>query len=281
MADRRQALEARLDEVFSRFSGDFALYVKKLETGEVIERRADEVFPTASTIKVFILLELMRRVHRGDFRLDEHIEIRAEQQVGGSGVLKELSAGLSMTLRDVATLMIVLSDNTATNVLIDLLGLDAINATIAGFGLKETRLLNRVDFERIGGDVNKFAVTTAREFARALEQVADRTFLDRAACDIIIDIMERQQYLDLLPRYLPYNPYARDLKIAQELRIANKTGFFMGVRCDTAIMFLPGSTLVVAALTKNGRDLGFQAENENAAAIGQVGRAVYDYFTSA
>jgi beta-lactamase class A len=278
MSDRRQALGARLDELSAGFSGDFALYVRKLETGETIERRADETFPTASTIKVFILLELMRRVHRGDFRLDEHISIRTEQLVGGSGVLKELSGGLSMTLRDVATLMIVLSDNTATNVLIDLLGLDAINDTIKGFGLATTRLVNRVDFDRIGGDVNKFAVTTAREFGRALEQVASGTFLDRASCDIVIDIMQRQQYLDLLPRYLPYNPYARDLKLHQDLCIANKTGFFLGVRCDTAIIFAPGTTLIAIALSKNGKDLGFQPENENAVLLGNVGRALYDYF---
>jgi beta-lactamase class A len=278
MSDRRQALEARLDELSTNFSGDFALYAKNLEGGETIERRADETFPTASTIKVFILLELMRRVHRGDFRLDQHVPILAGQQVGGSGVLKELSAGLSLSLRDVATLMIVLSDNTATNVLIDLLGLNAINETIKGFGLTTTRLVNRVDFERIGDDVNKFAVTTAREFGRALEQVANGTFLDRASCDIIIDIMERQQYLDLLPRYLPYNPYARDLRLTQDLRIANKTGFFLGVRCDAAIIFLPAATLVAVALTRNGKDLGFQPENENTVMLGHVGRVLYDYF---
>jgi beta-lactamase class A len=278
MGNRRQALEARLDELSVGFSGDFAVYAKNLETAETIERRADETFPTASIIKVFILLELMRRVHLGDFKLDQQVPILAAQQVGGSGVLKELSAGLSMTLRDVATLMIVLSDNTATNVLIDLLGLEEINGTITGLGLTTTRLFNRIDFERIGGDVNKLAVTTAREFGHALEQVARGSFLDRASCDIVIDIMGRQQYLDLLPRYLPYNPYARDLNVTQELRIANKTGFFMGVRCDSAIIFLPGATLVVTALTKNGADQSFQTENENAILLGQVGHALFSYF---
>jgi beta-lactamase class A len=278
MGNRRQALEARLDELSVGFSGDFAVYAKNLETAETIERRADETFPTASIIKVFILLELMRRVHLGDFKLDQQVPILAAQQVCGSGVLKELSAGLSMTLRDVATLMIVLSDNTATNVLIDLLGLEEINGTITGLGLTTTRLFNRIDFERIGGDVNKLAVTTAREFGHALEQVARGSFLDRASCDIVIDIMGRQQYLDLLPRYLPYNPYARDLNVTQELRIANKTGFFMGVRCDSAIIFLPGTTLVVTALTKNGADQSFQTENENAILLGQVGHALFSYF---
>ena len=278
MSDRRQALEARLDVLSAGFSGAFALYAKNLGTGETIERRADETFPTASTIKVFVLLELMRRVQQGAFKLDQPVPILAAQQVGGSGVLKDLSAGLSMSLRDVAMLMIVLSDNTATNVLIDLLGLEAINATIAGMGLQTTRLFNRVDFEKIGGDVTKFAVTTAREFGSALEQVANGTFVDRNACDTVLEIMQRQQYLDLLPRYLPYNPYARDLGLTQDLQIANKTGFFLGVRCDTAVIAFGDVKLVVAALTKDGKDLGFNAENENAVLLGRAGLALYQHF---
>ncbi len=278
MSDRRQALEARLDALSAGFSGAFALYVKNLDTGETIERRADETFPTASTIKVFVLLELMHRVQKGAFRLDQEVPILAAQQVGGSGVLKDLGAGLSMSLRDVATLMIVLSDNTATNVLIDLLGLEAINNTIAGMGLRTTRLLNRVDFEKVGSDVSKFGVTTAREFGNALEQVANGTFVNTGACETVLDIMQRQQYLDLLPRYLPYNPYARDLGLAQDLRIANKTGFFVGVRCDTAVITFGDVKLVVAALTKDGKDLGFNVENENAVLLGHAGRTLYEYF---
>lgn len=279
MSDRRQALEARLDALSTGFSGAFALYAKNLGTGETIERRADETFPTASTIKVFVLLELMRRIQQGAFKLDQQVPILAAQQVGGSGILKDLSVGLSMSLGDVAVLMIVLSDNTATNVLIDLLGLEAINNTIAEMGLQTTRLFNRVDFERIGSDVTEFAVTTAREFGSALEQVANGTFVDRDTCDTVLNIMQRQQYLDLLPRYLPYNPYARDLGLTQDLLIANKTGFFLGVRCDTAVIAFGNVKLVVAALTKDGKDLGFSAENENAVLLGRAGLALYEYFT--
>jgi beta-lactamase class A len=279
MSERRKELEVHLDELGDGFSGEFAIYAKDLTTGEIIERGADEIFPTASCIKFFILLELMRRVHQGELELDQTVPIMATQQVGGSGVLKELRAGLEMCLRDLATLMIILSDNTATNVLIDLLGLEAINRTIAGLGLESTRLFNRIDFERIGSDISRVAVTTAREFGRALELVANGAFLDRTSCNVVIDIMERQQYCDLLPRYLPYNPYARELKVPQSLRIANKTGFFMGVRCDTAILFLPQTTLVVAALTKNSSDRGFGAENENAILLGRSGLALYNYFS--
>jgi hypothetical protein len=106
--------------------------------------------PTASCIKLFILLVLMRRIAAGDLTLEQRIPVLAGQQVGGSGVLKDLSAGIELPLRDVATLMIVLSDNTATNMLVDLLGLAAVNQTIRDLGLPDTTLFDRVDFHAIG-----------------------------------------------------------------------------------------------------------------------------------
>ena len=278
MTERRRELDRLLEKLTGSCGGALALYVKTLGTGEVVARDADAIFPTASCIKVFILLELMRRVAAGEFALQQTIPVLPEQQVGGSGVLKDLTAGTMLPLRDVATLMIVLSDNTATNMLIDLLSLAAINATIRSLGLQHTRLIGKVDFEAIGSDATRFSVSTAREFAQALEQVALGTFVNRSACDTIIGIMERQQYLDLLPRYLPYNPYARELKLPQDLRVANKTGFFSGVRCDTALLFLPRSTLVAAALTKGCPDQNFSAENEAAVFLGHIGRTIYDYF---
>jgi beta-lactamase class A len=280
MANQRDRLELQLDQLVEHFSGELSLYVKNLTSGEIIERNADRVVPTASCIKIFILLELMRRVANGELTLQQTIPVLAEQQVGGSGVLKDLTAGLQLSLRDVATLMITLSDNTATNMLINLLGIEAINNMIRGLGLLHTSLFNKVDFTSIGSDVRRFAVSTAREFAGALEQIARGTFVSDAVCSTIIDIMARQQYLDLLPRYLPYNPYATELKLECKLRLANKTGFFTGVRCDTGMLFLPRSTLVVAAFSNGSRDVGFSPDNEGAVFLGHIGRTIYDYFAS-
>jgi beta-lactamase class A len=280
MGERRRALDEELDRLIAEFTGELSLYAKDAATGEIIERRSDEVVPTASCIKVFILMELMRRVTAGDFALQQAIPMLPEQQVGGSGVLKDLTAGIQLPLRDVATLMIVLSDNTATNMLIDLLGLTAINDMIRSLGLTQTTLINRVDFAAIDGEISRFAVSTAREFATALEQVAQGTFVSRAACDTIIDIMERQQYLDLLPRLLPFSPYARELNLPRNLRIANKTGFFPGVRCDTALLMLPHRTFIVTAFTNGSRDAGFTPDNEGAVVLGHIGRTVFDYFTA-
>ena len=155
MPDRKQHLEQHLDGLIGEFSGQVALYVRELGSDETISRNPDEVFPTASCIKLFVLMELMRRVERGELSLRQKVPVLARQQVGGSGILKDLSAGIDLPLRDVGTLMIVLSDNTATNMLVDLLGLDAINQTIRGLGLARTAMLNKVDFDAIGNDVSR------------------------------------------------------------------------------------------------------------------------------
>jgi len=281
MEESKAALERRLDQLIAAFSGEVALYVRDLRSPEVIARKQDEVFPTASTIKLFILMELLRRVGLGEFALEQKIPVLARQQVGGSGILKDMSAGIGLPLRDVGLLMIVLSDNTATNMLIDLLGLDAINATIRALGLQHTRLLNRVDFEAIGDEVTRFGVGTVREFGQALELLATGAFVSRDASDTILGIKERQQYLDLLPRYLPYNPYARELHAPQRLRIANKTGFFMGVRCDAALLFLPATTLIAVVFTKGGKDFSFNPDNEGAVLLGHIGEAIYRHFAQA
>lgn len=278
MQESKAALEQRLDQLIAGFSGQTALYAHDLGSGEVIVRNQDEVFPTASTIKLFILMELIRRIELGEFTLQQKIPVMARQQVGGSGILKDLSVGIELPLHDVGLLMIVLSDNTATNMLIDLLGLDAINRTIRSLGLQHTTLVNRVDFEAIGDDVTRFGVGTVREFGQALELLATGAFVSRHASDTIISIMERQQYLDLLPRYLPCNPYARELHAPQTLRVANKTGFFMGVRCDAALLFLPATTLVAVAFTKSGKDLSFNPDNESAVLLGRIGEAIYRHF---
>jgi beta-lactamase class A len=280
MRQSEAAVERKLDELIAGFSGQVALYVRDLGSGETIARNQDDVFPTASTIKLFILMELIRRVEIGEFGLQQKIPVLACQQVGGSGILKDLSAGIELPLRDVGLLMIVLSDNTATNMLIDLLGLAAINQTIRGLGLSRTTLFNRVDFEAVGDDVTRFAAGTVREFGQALELLTTGAFVSRSACDTIIGIMERQQYLDLLPRYLPYNPYARELHAAQALRIANKTGFFMGIRCDAALLFLPHTTLAAVVFTKDGKDLSFNPDNEGAVLLGRIGEALYGHFSA-
>ncbi len=271
---------ASLEDLAAGFNGRVGVFAKDLSTGATLALDPDGVYPTASCIKVFILMELVRRVAAGDLTLEQRLPVRADQQVGGSGVLKELSAGIELPLRDLAMLMTVLSDNTATNMLIDLLGLEAITGSIAGLGLTATRLHRRIEFSEIGRDIGRFAESTPREFAAALEKIARGTWVSPAACARILDMMGRQQYVDLLPRYLTFTPYARAKAEGRTdvLRIANKTGFAGGVRCDTAILLWPHTTVVAVAFANEAADRSLAPEAEPARLLGRVGQVIADRF---
>ena len=145
-----------LDEVqvlLAGFSGTVGLWARSFDSGEEIAWQPLETFPAASTIKVPILCEVFRQAGEGRFTLADARTLKTDDQVGGSGILKDLTAGLALTVKDLATLMIVISDNTATNMLIDLVGLDAVNASCERLGLSGTRLEFRVQRAPEGASV--------------------------------------------------------------------------------------------------------------------------------
>ena len=173
---------AAIEQELAAFAGTGAVYARNFATGEEVGVGADTTQATASTIKVPILVELFRQVEAGRISLDTPLTSTADNFAPGSGVLRDLSLGITLRAEDVATLMIVVSDNTATNMLIDALGLHAINATMAEFGCPETRLVNRIHFPTIGDDAKNLAVTTPRSLARLMELIATDAILTPASC---------------------------------------------------------------------------------------------------
>jgi beta-lactamase class A len=268
------AIHERIEELGRNFSGELAVAATNLATGEHVFVGADTVYATASTIKVPILVEVYRQEREGALALDERLELRAEERVGGSGILKELGGGLNPTIEDAATLMIVLSDNTATNMLIDRVGgVGAVNRTMRTLGLESVVLHNRIDFEVIAPDIRLFAEASARDLARLVELLVRGQVVDADASAAMLGIMRRQQYLDQVPRYLDFNPYARELGIETPMEVACKTGFFTGTRVDMGAVFLPaGVTFCYCVTSQAGADASFAPENEGAVANGLVGR---------
>ncbi|MBK3662780.1 serine hydrolase [Bradyrhizobium diazoefficiens] len=236
--------------------------------------RAEKSTPTASCIKLQILIALLSEVEKGNQSLDQTISVKSSDLVGESGVLKHLSPGITMPLRDVATLMIILSDNSATNIVVDLIGLDTINRVIAETNLSSTRLVNRLDFEKIGDDPTKFAVSAANDFLTTLIAIAKGQLISVRASQTIYEIMSRQHYLDLLPRKLPYNPYARDRGTELELAVAGKTGFFSGFRGDAVIVERLGVKVAMTAFA-TGADPSFRTDNAVARFMGELGEALF------
>jgi len=277
----RAELDRRIAALQRGFQGQLGLAATNLATGEQVLVNADQLFPTASVIKVSVLAELFAQAEEGRLMLDERLQMQASHIVGGSGVLRELLPGLQPTLTDLAMLMVVLSDNTATNMLIDRLGgCDVINRRVQGeYGFASVALHNRVDFEKIGSDVRRFAEATPADLARFMERLAREELVSASASRKMLRIMSRQQYLDQVPRYLKVNPYARELNVQPDVGAALKTGFFPGTRVDAGVLTLPNDVKIAYCVAAHGSpDLTIAPESAPAIVNGLLGKLLVEYW---
>jgi len=259
------ALHAKLNTEISRVadqvSGVCGYAIKDLTTGESFERNADLVFPTCSSIKVAVLAELMRQAQEGRVKLEEEHTIHRSETVAGDPILYMLGDGtVTMTWRDLATFMVVLSDNSATNMLIDQLGMDNINAEIARLGLTQTHLRRRMidlDAARRGNE----NVSTPRELSALLEELWSGGPLDA-------DHTKEYFRLLSLPKDSLFNK-----ALPETVPIADKPGALEAVRCDTGIIKIPGHPFVMTVMTTY-----LSSEREGEESIEKIARLVYDYF---
>ena len=273
-----EALSAAIEREAAQFPGDFGMFARNLATGESVGYRPDAVMPTASVIKICVLCELYRQAEAGEIDLLTRQEITADDSWGGSGVLKEFVPGLMPTLLDLARMMIVVSDNVATGMLVRRLGKERVNATMRAWGLSETELVWRMTE---GASIRDYAVSTPRELATLLALIATDAVLTPESCAAIRDHLARQQYLDQIPRYLPYNPYASYLGESSPVTVANKTGFYTGVRADAAIVTAGATAFVIATMTEGSDDPLFHPEHEGMVLNGRVARLVFDEWCAA
>lgn len=204
-------------------TGRFACQVVDLTSDETAGWQADVVRPAASVVKVPILIELHARAEAGDVRLDERTPLRAADKVGGAGVLLELHEGLEVTWRDLGVLMTVVSDNTASNMLIDRLGFDRINARMGDIGMADSVLGRKFMVDPNALHAKNF--TTARDMATCLARLYRGELLGSDATAEVMGILKRQQYREKIPLLLPEN-----------LEVAHKTGEISHTRHDVAIV---------------------------------------------
>jgi beta-lactamase class A len=217
----------------------------------------------------------------GKLRLDERLEMTAGDQVGGSGVLWRLDPGLQLTIYDLCTLMIIKSDNTATNMLTDRVGgVDVINWRMQNtHDLRDTTYHSRVDFAKIGDDVRRFAESTPADLLQLMTLLARGEVVSPKASREMLAILGRQQYLDQFPRYLNFNPYAEEIGLPLTMRVQNKTGFFPGTGVDIGVITLPEDVVIAYAVSAHeSRDHSMAAETEWAVTNGLVGRALIAYW---
>lgn len=254
----------RLDTLIARLPGTYTVYAKNLSSGKVIAHDERAVLPSASLIKVPILAELYRRAEEEGLRLDETLTMRQEDQVPGSGVLQDLTPGTPYLLRDLATLMITVSDNTATNLLIDFLGIDAVNAVIRRLGLMQTALERRL--ERVPVERPRLNRTTAYDMTRLMELIAQGHCVSLHVSRRMANVLERCQAPCSLAPGMPEPSLVGE---QPKVRTAHKTGSLSDARHDSGLVYSPFGVLAVTIMSHGAPESDLQKH------IDRIGRLVY------
>jgi beta-lactamase class A len=271
-----QRLQASIERTTRSVNATWGVYVKSLETGEEIALGADRQMETMSTIKIPLMIEAFEQVKAGKFKLtDKYTFVQADSQPG-TGTIQRLDPGAVMTVKDLITMMIIVSDNTATEVLYRMVGgPDAVNRRMDALGLKNTRAMNvpsawfpalrampsAEQFYRDGK--SPFGLSTPREMGRLLEMMERGTLVDKSTSEAMLRIMRGQLYRTRIPRYVT------------GFTIPHKTGDFLPyVGDDVGMLEASGKTIIISIFTGNHFGSGEALEN----AIGLVARDVADYF---
>ena len=271
-----QRLDASLQRTARSINATWGIYVKSLETGEEIAVDADRRMETMSTIKIPLMVEVFEQIKAGKFKLaDKYTFVEADSQPG-TGTIQRLDPGAVMTVKDLITMMIVVSDNTATEVLYRMVGgPEVVNARLDALGLKNTRAMNvpskwfpalraaptTEQFYREGQ--HPFGFSTPREMGRLLEMMERGTLVDKPSSDLMLRIMRGQLYRTRIPRYVT------------GYTIPHKTGDFLPyVGDDVGMLEAPGKTIIISVFTGNHFGSGEALEN----AIGLVAKEAADYF---
>jgi len=263
----------KLTALLERHPGEVAVAVKDLRDGETFAYRADEPMPTASLIKLPIMVEAYRQAAAGQLSLAAPVVLRYEDKVPGSGILTaHFSAGASFPLRDAIRMMIAWSDNTATNLVVDRVGIASTSRLMKELGCPETQLHSKVfrrDTSIAPERSRQFGLgsTTANEMIRLLEKLHRRELVDAAASDSMLEHLRACQDSTTLPSGVPAT-----------VRVAHKTGAVTGVRTDAGLLELPGRSIAICVLTRKNRREPGAAGDPGERLCGEIARVVYEQF---
>ena len=266
-------LESRLMPLIEAHKGKVALAVQHLDTGESFRYRAAEVMPTASLIKFPVMIEAYRQAAAKQIDLDATISLKKSDKVPGSGVLTyHFSDGATFKLRDAVRLMIAFSDNTATNLVLDAIGIGATAASMEKLGYPNTKIHAKV-FRRetsVFPERSKqfgLGSTTADEMIRLCAAVYRKQVVSPAACEEMLGHLRACEDKDKFPRFLP-----------PQTKVAFKTGSLEETRTAAGIIECPGGPVAVCVLSCENQDRRWVPDNAGNRLCAEVARAVYDHF---
>jgi beta-lactamase class A len=270
-------LKAGIERTTNSVKATWGIYIKSIETGEEIAIDADRQMDTMSVIKIPLMVEVFEQIKAGKFALSDRYTVAAEDMRPGTGVIRSLDPGAVVTIKDLITLMIIVSDNTATDLLYNKVGgVDAVNRRMDAMGLKMTRAPGPASdwfaalraapsaeaFHRAAK--TPFGLSTPHEIGMLLEQMGRKTLVSQAASEQMLQIMSGQLYRSRIPRYIT------------GYRIPHKTGDFLPyIANDVGLLMADGRTIVISVFTANHFGSGDRIEE----AIGDISRQVAEYFS--
>ena len=269
------SLDSKLLPMVRAHQGQVAVAVKNLKSGVTFEYRSTAPMPTASLIKFPIMVEAYRQSQSGRLNLQKMVELKAEDKVPGSGILTtHFSPGMSLPVRDAIQLMIAFSDNTATNLVIDQIGLPATTDTMTRLGCPNTKLHAKVykpETSLAPDRSQQFGLgsTTASDMLKLLESLHRRELVSAAASEAML-----AHLLTCEDR----EKFAADLPSGSKL--AHKTGSVGAVRTDAGLLETPNGTIALCVLTSHNKDQRWVPENAGNVLCANIARAAYDYFNS-
>jgi len=270
-------LESSLLNASNAYSGHCTWALFDLTSHTSLNHDSDDVMPTASLIKVPVLVALYSAVASGRFALDDRVTYGPEHRCLGSGVLSKLAPGVEMCVRDAAVLMMTISDNSATNMCIDLVGLAEVDRTMRALGLKRTTLFLRLGDRSAGLDARKMSVSTAAEMTRLMTLIAEHECVSPEASEDMLRIMRRSDYRHELSLELAWNEMNMLGDDPNAAWVAEKGGSFLnGVRTGAAVFKGPRGSFVMSAFCEGGTGPGAGRSSEGNRTLGRLGKIAWD-----
>ena len=260
------SLRRTLDAIAAAHHGVLGYSVLNLDTGERLSLRGDETFPTASLIKVPILVTLYDLAEQKQLSLDDPLTVIKIDQVPGSGVLQFMHPGMSLSVHDAAALMIILSDNSATNLILDKIAIRRVWTKMEALGLPHTKVHSKVYLRLASVAMDSsvkygLGVSTPNEMAHLLELLAQGKAVSATADSAMLQLLASNADGDSMQRTL------------DGLSVPHKTGATDSVRTECALFRLQ-SRVVACGFTKQNTDIRWVVDNEGQVTLGKIGAAI-------
>ncbi len=256
-----EKLQSKLNQIASNLDGVMGVALLDLSSGQQYLQHGDEIFPQASSIKIAVLAELYRQAGAGKLKLTDIYTVNKSDLVADSDIMGGLTPGVTrVTLRDLATMVMAVSDNSAANVLIDRVGTDNVNAMLSSLGLKNTRLQRKM-MDITAAKEGRENVSTPREMMLLLEAIYRGKLFNQQLSDDFIKVLSTHKDSPMR-KALPDN-----------VMVADKPGELEAVRADSGIVFAQDRPYVICVMTTYLKD---EAAGETA--IGKAAAAAYEYF---